>query len=366
MRRNNKLEYAEITGNVNNTVNGTANKKKGMAVALTAMLFLLVFMISSHCGSAEISVLDLVWQCISEKHKEKFDSVSYIFFQVRLPRVILCSLTGAALGLSGCVMQNILRNPLASPFTLGVSSGASFGAALAMVTGTTLLKNSAMFSGYSLIAVNAFAFGCISLGAVCLVAKMCKNNINILILTGTAVSSLFSAGVSILKYISSAEALKNLDVWLMGGFWASNWKAVLMILPFILLCLIFTIRMAWDFNSMNAGEDIAATLGVNVRRLKMISLLLVTLVASISIAFSGVIGFIGLVAPHIARSLTGTDNRRLIPESALMGALVLLVSDTVARTVLLPKEMPVGIITSLIGVPFFLFILTRKKKIWGN
>ena len=287
MRRNNKLEYAEITGNVNNTVNGTANKKKGMAVALTAMLFLLVFMISSHCGSAEISVLDLVWQCISGNHKEKFDSVSYIFFQVRLPRVILCSLTGAALGLSGCVMQNILRNPLASPFTLGVSSGASFGAALAMVTGTTLLKNSAMFSG--------------------------------------------------------AEALKNLDV-----------------------CLIFTIRMAWDFNSMNAGEDIAATLGVNVRRLKMISLLLVTLVASISIAFSGVIGFIGLVAPHIARSLTGTDNRRLIPESALMGALVLLVSDTVARTVLLPKEMPVGIITSLIGVPFFLFILTRKKKIWGN
>lgn len=135
---------------------------------------------------------------------------------------------------------------------------------------------------------------------------------------------------------------------------------------FYLLCLIFMIRMAWDFNSMNAGEDIAATLGVNVRRLKMISLLLVTLVASISIAFSGVIGFIGLVAPHIARSLTGTDNRRLIPESALMGALVLLVSDTVARTVLLPKEMPVGIITSLIGVPFFLFILTRKKKIWGN
>lgn len=339
---------------------------RSMVVAATAMLFIGIFIISAHCGSVSLSVIGLIRQYLTGNHQENFKNVSYIFIQVRLPRIVLCSLTGASLGLSGCIMQNLLRNPLASPFTLGVSSGASFGAAISMVLGSVWIQKNFLFTGYSLVAFNAFLFGCISLGIVCLVAKLCKNNVTILVLTGTAVSSLFSAGVSILKYISSSEALKNLDIWLMGGFWAANWKAVLIILPFILSCFLFTLKFSWDFNAMNAGEDIAATLGVHVKRLKAISLILVTLVASISIAFSGVIGFIGLIAPHIARSLVGVDNRKLIPESAMIGAVVLLVSDTVARTVILPKEIPVGIITSLIGVPFFIFILTRKKKIWGN
>ena len=337
-----------------------------MVVGITAILFLIIILVSAHCGSARFSVIELICQSLTGTHADDFQNISYIFFQVRLPRIVLCSLTGAALGLSGCVMQNLLRNPLASPYTLGVSSGASFGAALAMVLGTSLIQKNLLFSGYSMVAANAFIFGCISLGVVCLVSKLCKNDINILVLTGTAISSLFSAGVSILKYISSSEALKNLDTWLMGGFWAANWKAVQIIAPFIVICLVFTLKYAWDFNAMNAVEDIASTLGIHVSYLKNISLLLVTLAASISIAFSGVIGFIGLIAPHIARSLVGVDNRKLIPESALMGAVILLVSDTVARTVLLPKEIPVGIITSLIGVPFFIFILTRKKKIWGN
>lgn len=344
--------------------------KKGrlqsMAVLITAMLFITIFIISIHCGSVPISVTHLIKQYVIQNYDSNFQNISYIFFQVRLPRIVLCSLTGIALGLSGCIMQNLLRNPLASPFTLGVSNGASFGAATAMVLGNLFIQKNFLFSGYSLVALNAFLFGCISLGIVCLVAKFCKNNINILVLTGTAVGSLFSAGVSILKYISSSEALKNLDIWLMGGFWGANWKAVAIIFPFILICLLFTVKLAWDFNAMNAGEDIAATLGVRVKYLKTISLILVTLVSSICIAFSGVIGFIGLVAPHIARSLVGVDNRKLIPESAMIGSIILLASDTVARTILLPKELPVGIITSLIGVPFFIYILTRKKKIWGN
>ncbi|MCI7814752.1 MAG: iron ABC transporter permease [Lachnospiraceae bacterium] len=350
----------------NNKTAKQTDRFRSMVVAITAMLFVILFVISSHCGSADIAILDLIRQCITGDRQKNFQSVFYIFTQVRLPRIVLCALTGMALGLSGCIMQNLLRNPLASPFTLGVSSGASFGAALAMVIGPIMLQKNLWSSGYSLVACNAFWFGCVSLGIVCLVSKLCKNSVSILILTGSAISSLFSAGVSILKYISSSEALKNLDIWLMGGFWAANWSAVLTILPFMVACFFFTMKFAWDFNAMNAGEDIAATLGVNVKRLKNISLILVTLVASISIAFSGVIGFIGLIAPHIARSLVGVDNRKLIPESALIGALILLLSDTVARTVLLPKEIPVGIITSLIGVPFFIFILTgKKKKIWS-
>ena len=207
-------------------------------------------------------------------------------------------LTGISLGVGGCVMQTLFRNPLASPFTMGVSSGASFGAALAMVLGVGILQQNFLFTGYSLVAMNAFVFGMISLLLVSAVAKMSRSDMSILILVGTAVNSLFSAGVSVLKYISGAEALKNLESWLMGGFWGANWKAVLVLVPLLAVSVGVLLRMAWDFNAMNAGEETAATMGVPVKWLKRISLGLVTLIASITIAFSGVIGFIGLIAPH--------------------------------------------------------------------
>ena len=174
------------------------------------------------------------------------DAVSYTHLdvykrqQVRLPRILLCTLTGLALGLSGCVMQSLMRNPLASPYTLGVSNGAAFGAALAMLWGGGTLGAGFSFLGYSAVAMNAFVFGCLSLAIVCAASKLCGGNLSVLILTGSAIGSLFSAGISILKYLSSAEALKNLDIWLMGGFWASNWKSVLTVLPFCLLSLLFT------------------------------------------------------------------------------------------------------------------------------
>lgn len=161
-------------------------------------------------------------------------------------------------------MQTILRNPLASPFTLGVSSGASFGAAVAMILGIKLVNLNFLFQGYSFVAVNAFVFGCLSLVIVMGVSKLCNNSTTVLILTGTAISSLFSAGVSILKYISNAESLKNLEIWLMGGFWGANWNAVLTILPFFVVCIIYVLLCAWDLNSMSAGEDVARTMGVNV------------------------------------------------------------------------------------------------------
>ncbi len=259
-------------------------------------------------------------------------------------------------------MQNILRNPLASPFTLGVSSGASFGAALAMVLGVGILDQNFLFTGYSMVAINAFVFGCLSLLVVYGISALSRNDTSVLILTGTAISSLFSAGVSILKYISGAEALKNLEMWLMGGFWGANWKSIIILLPLTITCITLMLKLAWDLNAMNAGEEVASTLGVNLKQVKILSLLAVTLISSITIAFSGVIGFIGLVAPHIARGLVGVDNRRLIPASCLLGAIVLLASDTIARTILAPREIPVGIITALIGVPFFIIILTRKNK----
>ena len=339
---------------------------RSLLVALLGVAFIALFFLAAILGSAKIDILSLVKQQITKDYAANYKSQSYIFYHVRMPRISLCALTGMSLGISGCIMQTILRNPLASPFTLGVSSGASFGAAVAMILGIKLVNLNFLFQGYSFVAVNAFVFGCLSLVIVMGVSKLCNNSTTVLILTGTAISSLFSAGVSILKYISNAESLKNLEIWLMGGFWGANWNAVLTILPFFVVCIIYVLLCAWDLNSMSAGEDVARTMGVNVLTLKIVSMVLVTLVASVSIAFCGIIGFIGLVAPHISRSIVGVDNRKLIPASAFVGGSVLLVSDTVARTIVSPKEIPVGIITSLIGVPFFIFILTRKKKqLWG-
>ncbi|MGI6671845.1 MAG: FecCD family ABC transporter permease [Christensenellales bacterium] len=339
-----------------------ANKTFVLGLMLAALLALLG--ISLSVGSMHLSLFSLLRDCLRPEaaRSKNFSVHAYIVTNVRLPRIALCTLTGIALGLSGCIMQNLLRNPLASPFTLGVSSGASFGAALAMVLGVGVFNANFLFSGYSLVAFNAFVFGCISLLIVSAVARISRNDMGMLILTGTAVNSLFSAGVSILKYASGAEALKNLDTWLMGGFWGSNWRSVTILSPIVFVGFLLLVMRAWDFNAMNAGEDVAGTLGVNVRRLRVLALLVVTLVASTTIAFSGIIGFIGLVAPHIARSLIGVDNRHLIPASAMLGAIVLLLSDTVARTMFSPQEIPVGIITAVLGVPFFLLILRRRRK----
>ncbi len=343
-------------------------RRSGFVLFGMGFLLLIVILVSLQMGSVNVSVFSVIRQSFQPEQlrSENYTTNAYIIVQVRLPRILLCTLTGIALGISGSVMQTLFRNPLASPYTMGVSSGASFGAALAMVLGVGIFQQNFLFTGYTLVAINAFLMGMVSLLIVSAIAKVSRGEMSILILVGTAVNSLFSAGVSVLKYISGAEALKNLESWLMGGFWGANWRSVLLLVPFLSVSLFLLMRMAWDFNAMNAGEETASTMGVPVKWLRRISLLLVTLISSITIAFSGVIGFIGLIAPHAARSMTGTDNRYLLPASGIMGALILLVSDTVSRTILSPKEIPVGIITSLLGVPFFIYILSRRRKqMWG-
>lgn len=343
-------------------------RKANITILGMGIVLLLAISISLAMGSVRVPIFSVMYQVFQPENlrPDAYDTNLYILTQVRLPRIILCTLTGTALGISGSVMQTLFRNPLASPYTMGVSSGASFGAALAMVLGVGIFQKNFLFTGYSLVAVNAFLMGMVSLLIVSAVAKVSRGDMSVLILVGTAVNSLFSAGVSILKYLSGAEALKNLESWLMGGFWGANWKAVWILIPFLVFSLFFLMRMAWDFNAMNAGEETASTMGVPVKWLRRLSLLMVTLISSITIAFSGVIGFIGLIAPHAARSMAGTDNRYLLPASGMMGAIILLISDTVSRTILSPKEIPVGIITALLGVPFFIYILScRRKQMWG-
>ncbi|GEB33415.1 iron ABC transporter permease [Brevibacillus parabrevis] len=334
---------------------------KSKLLILTS-LFLLLVLLTLYAvsqGAVEVALPELL-AILSGRASDEM--TAYIVYEIRLPRMVMSIITGVSLACAGAIMQAILRNPLADPFTLGVSSGAAFGAALAIVAGTSVFGINLVSSGQWMIALNAFVFGCLAVGAVYGIAKLKNSSTTVLLLAGVAIGQLFSAGVSGLKFFSNNEALKDLVVWLMGGFWGAKWQVLHILLPLVIISLVLLLKYAWDLNSLCAGEDVARTLGVNVKQVRWVCLLLVTLMASVTIAFTGIIGFIGLVAPHISRIIIGTDYRFLLPCSCLMGALLLLLSDTAARMVLSPIEIPVGIITALFGAPFFVYLLLKKRK----
>ncbi len=290
------------------------------------------------------------------------DQFTYtVVVQLRLPRICMAMLTGIALGSSGAVMQGVLRNPLVSPYTLGLSSGAAAGAALAIVLGVT-----ATGLGHYLVIVGAFVFALLTMAVVFALSRIRGTSTETLILSGVALGYLFSALVSALKYFSTNEALREIVYWLMGGIYATRWNTVFILTPLVIPCTVFAIRLAWDLNALSAGEEVATSLGVNVHRVRRWGLLLSSVLTASVISFTGIIGFIGLVAPHICRLIIGSDHRYLIPTSGLMGAMVLLVADTASRTMIRPTEIPVGVLTAFIGVPFFLYLLSQKKRRWWN
>lgn len=279
----------------------------------------------------------------------------------RLPRIFLAILTGISLAVAGAVMQGLLRNPLVSPFTLGLSSAASFGAALAIVIGPGVLVSYFLLSYDMWIVVFAFVSGWLSMLLVYWISRSRGTTQSTLILAGVVIGYLFTAGVMALKYITNNEKLRELMVWLMGGMWGASWNAVLILIPLVLLCFILLERRAWDLNALSAGDDVAKNLGINVERLRLSGLMISTFAASCCLAFTGIIGFIGLMGPHICRMIIGSDHRYLIPCAGLMGAAILLISDTAARTIMSPVEIPVGIIMYVIGGIFFLFLIMRAR-----
>jgi len=284
-----------------------------------------------------------------------------IVVNFRLPRIFLAILTGISLAVAGAVMQGLLRNPLVSPFTLGLSSAASFGAAIAIVIGPVVLGGLLAIGNDSFIVIMAFVFGWLSMLLVYAISRARGVNQATLVLSGVVIGYIFSAGITALQYISSNEKLRDLMVWLMGGMWGASWGAVLLLIPLTLIPLILLERMAWDLNALSAGDDVAKNLGINVNRLRLSGLMISTFAASCCLAFTGVIGFIGLMAPHICRMLIGNDHRYLIPCAGLLGAAILLVSDTAARTIMSPVEIPVGVIMYVIGGVFFLFLIMRAR-----
>ncbi len=282
-----------------------------------------------------------------------------IIMDVRLPRIALAIIAGAGLAASGATLQGVLRNPLVSSSILGVSSAAGFGAALAIVFGMSIFTP----VGSYMIIVNAFFFGLLAMFLVYGIARVRSITNETVILAGVAVGFLFSALLSLIQYIAPEyEALQAVVFWLMGGLGSAKWQNIIIILPIVSIAIALMTKKSWDLNAMSLGEEVATSVGVNSKRVLSVCMVLATLATASIIAFTGVIGFICLISPHISRMLIGSDNRFVIPCSVLVGSLLLLCSDTAARMILAPTEIPVGIVTSLLGVPFFVYILLSKRR----
>ncbi len=276
-----------------------------------------------------------------------------VVMDVRLPRIMTAALVGGGLALAGCVFQGLLLNPLADPYTLGVSAGAAFGAAVA------LLLNLSAVGTYS-IPLFAFAGAVATLFIVLYLSSSAGGvSSNNLILSGIIVASILSAGISFLKYIAD-EQVAAIIFWLMGSFGSRTWGDAGLTLVFVAAGLLTALFFSRDLNSMALGDRTAASLGVNTRQVMIILLLAASLVTAVCVSVSGIIGFVGLLIPHLMRTLTGPDNRRLIPASLLAGAILLLWADTITRAVL-PHEIPIGVLTALIGGPFFCYVFRRKQ-----
>ncbi|ASA77067.1 MULTISPECIES: iron ABC transporter permease [Thermococcus] len=291
------------------------------------------------------------------------DSARLVVWNIRMPRIAAGLLVGASLAIAGAVMQGFLRNPLATPFTMGVSHGAMFGASLAILLGAGYAESSGRISLDNPYAVVLFAFiGAISATAVILALARLKGlSPEAIILAGVAMSSLFVALTTLVQYFADELQLAAMVYWSFGDLGRATWREnAIMLVVFVPIFAYFVVKR-WDLNASVMGDDVAKSVGVDVERVRLISTFLAALITAVSVAFVGVIGFVGLIAPHAIRLVAGGDYRFLIPLSALAGALLLVAADTIARLVLSPMILPVGIVTSFLGAPAFIYLLIRME-----
>jgi iron complex transport system permease protein len=280
-----------------------------------------------------------------------------IIISVRLPRVLLALLVGMGLALAGTIFQGLFRNPMADPSIIGSSQGAALGATIAFFFGINV-----GWGGLSAVPLFAFVGALLAVFIVYIIARAGgRVSISSLLLVGIAVSSFLASIVSMLMVINE-DRMHNIFFWLMGGLGTGNWDMVLAVLPFIAVGSVVSIFLARDLNLLMLGEERAAQLGLDTERFKWIMIVVASLVVGAAVSVSGIIGFVGLMTPHIIRLLTGPDHRYLIPGSLIGGGLFLVLADTLARTVIAPKELPVGIVTAFFGAPFFIYLLKRRRN----
>ncbi|MBN2061977.1 MAG: iron ABC transporter permease [Deltaproteobacteria bacterium] len=316
-------------------------------------------------GSYDISIFNIIRTVLGLET----GAYNIVVWDIRMPRILAAIVTGCGLGLSGLATQSLLRNPLASPFTLGISQGAAFGAAFSIVIlGAADMRQSALrtadsgsFLILNMYAVTFFAFlGAITATLVIiLLARLKKMSPESIILAGVALSSLFTSGTILIQYFATDVEIATVVFWTFGDVARSSWKEI-GLLAFVTACVIVYFSLhRWDLNALATGDDSAKGLGVEISRLRMMGMFLAALVAALATAFHGVIAFLGLLAPHIGRRLGGHDHGLLIPYSCLIGSLLLLVADTLGRLIVGSGTLPVGVLTSFMGAPLFLYLLLK-------
>lgn len=331
-------------------------RKIGILIVLSLLLFITAC-IAVVMGAYDISIAAVYRTILTHLTLGDFSALprlhNTIIWDIRVPRIILAISVGGALAIAGAVFQSVFRNPLVEPYILGVSSGAAFGAALGIVFPHIFFS----------IQISAFIFGALAVIFAYMLARIRgETPIVTLILAGVIVGSIFSALVSLLKYISTDSALREIVFWLMGGFYYATWGDVRMLTPFVLFCFIILWGLGWKLNILSMGDEEARTLGVNPERYKLIVVALATAVTAFAVSIVGIIAWVGLMMPHAARMMLGPDNRYVIPAALMMGATYLIICDTLART-LTSAEIPVGILTSILGAPYLCYLLRHKGRV---
>lgn len=288
--------------------------------------------------------------------------IDVVIREIRLPRTLLCMLIGAILALCGVVMQGLFRNPLAEPGIIGVSAGAALGGAIAIVLLSPLTMLSASMMNLAVLPVASFVGGALATG---LVYKMGSNqfgtSVTIMLLAGVAISAISGAAIGYLNFLADDQTLRDLSLWSMGSLAAANWSSITLAAVTLALLYGYFSTKAMPLNALLLGESEARHLGIEVQKLKRALIVFSAIGVGITVSICGAIGFIGLVIPHLGRMLAGPDHRKLIPISALLGALLLTLADMIARVAVTPAELPVGIVTAAIGAPFFIYLLFKQK-----
>lgn len=323
-----------------------------------------LFILAISVGAVSIPPVEVIQSLLGSSVSHKWDR---IVWNIRLPQALAAVIAGVGLSIAGVAMQSILRNPLASPFTLGISSAGAFGAAVSIVllgTGNiqSTVANPVSISNPYLTTLVAFIFCMIATGIILLISHLKGTSPEVMILTGVALSSLFSAGVMFLQYFSNDAQLAAVVYWTFGDVGRATWDMLPLMALVVGAGTLYFIANRWNYNAIDAGDETAQGLGVNVSHLRLVGMTIAALISAVIVALLGVIGFVGLVCPHMVRRIIGDDQRFLIPGSAVMGAILLLASDTVARVIVAPYVLPVAVLTAFMGAPVFIFLLFRGYK----
>ena len=342
--------------------NAVMRRKPFFAIGVLFLVLLLALLLAASLGTVSIPAVDIA----SIALKRAFgistgarwsDTQEVIVWQLRLPRVLGAALVGAALATAGVLFQGLLRNPIADPYLLGTSGGAALAATIAL-----LLPVSVGILGFTLVPVAAFVGALASVMIVYQIARVgARTPITTLLLAGFAISSMMASVMSFLMLMNQ-NTLQRVVLWTMGGISASGWDALRVVTPLILLGFVAAFAVTNDLNAFLLGEEQAAALGVAVERQKFVVMTIGALLTGTAVAISGLVGFVGLIVPHIVRLVLGPDHRLLLPASFLSGGIFLVLADLLARMVLAPSEIPLGVVTAIIGAPFFIYLLRQTKR----